>query len=109
MNTQGSQLPQLGTLPPETIHAYLDALAALSLRFGIVVASGSLVPTHADVGGYFIAPGGYLFVYDRDKRSSFDLAADLHDVPTGQPPSTFVSDVAGMTAHDRVRILAGLR
>lgn len=109
MHRQTSQLPQLDTLPAETVQAYLGALAALSAKFGIVIVTGSLLPMHPGVDGYHIAPGGYLFAYDRDERASIGVAGGLRDLPTKNPRHTFMCDIAGMSAHNRLRILRDLR
>ena len=103
-----SQNPQLDSLPPETIQAFLDALAALSLRHGIVVDSGSHAPMHPDVGGYLLATGGYLHTYAPGEQLVRRVVANLYDALCQTPSATFVADFAGMTAHERMRSLRGL-
>lgn len=52
MRFQRSNIPDLDTYPSETIQAYLDAIAALSIKHGLVIDFANLMPTYPGIGGY---------------------------------------------------------
>lgn len=94
-------------LPREKVQAFIDDLAALTARHGIVICS--LAPCGDDIGGYLLATGGYLHAY---------LVGDcevevVHAKPTeafAHPrPLPMTADIAGITAHDLVRRAAPSR
>lgn len=90
-------------LPRERVQAYLDDLAALSVRHGVVAHTASLEPRSADVGGYLLAVGGFLHIY-----TIGEAAGLLDDIAQGQP-HPLAADIAGVTAHDLVRRCARCR
>jgi hypothetical protein len=92
-------------LPRETVQAFLDDLAALSARHGVVIDSGSLVPRDDDVGGYLLATAGYLHSYAVGDREAEVVRANLLDAMAQQPPRTMTADIAGLTAHELIRRL----
>ena len=102
------QLLQITSLPPDTVQAYLDALAALSARYGIVIDSGSLRPIDGDIGGYLLTTGGYLRLYPLGDRVAHVIRDSLSNAPGRCDPYTRVSDIAGLSAHDLIRLLRKL-
>ena len=94
-------------LPPEKVQRFLDDLAALSARHGIVIDSGSLSPRSDAVGGYLLAAGGYLHVYAVDDREADVIRANLDEVFAQRRPRTMTAGIAGITAHDLIRRLHG--
>lgn len=91
-------------LPEEKVQAYLDDLALLSARHGIVIDSGSLAPRRGDVGGYLLATGGYLHVYRVGDRNAEIVRANFREALTQRRrPRTMAADIAGITAHDLIR------
>jgi hypothetical protein len=99
---------QINSLPPDTVQAYLDALAALSARYGIVIDSGSLRPMDGDIGGYLLTTGGYLGLYPLGDRMADVIRDNLSSAPGRCDPYTRVSDIAGLSAHDLIRLLRKL-
>ena len=97
------QPTDLSHLPRETVQAYLDELAVLSARYGIVIDNGSLMPRHIDVGGYLLTTGGYLQMYPVGDRASEIVRANLRDAFAQRQPRTLAADIAGLTAHDLIR------
>lgn len=96
-------LPQISSLPHDTVNAYLGALAVVSVRYRIVIDSGSLLPIHADVGGYLLTTGGYLRVYPPGDRIAHFVQRNLADMPGQCDPYTRVADIAGLSADDVLR------
>jgi hypothetical protein len=98
-----AQPTNVDQLPRETVQAYLDDLAALSARHGIVIDSGSLVPRRDDVGGYLLATGGYLHAYAAGDREVHVVTANLREAFAERQPRTMTANIAGITAHDLIR------
>lgn len=98
-----AQPTSVDRLPRETVQAFLDDLAALSARHGIVIDSGSLVPRDDDVGGYLLATAGYLYAYSVGDRGVEVVRSNLLDAIARQPPRTMTADIAGITAHELIR------
>lgn len=92
-------------LPREQVQAYLDDLAALSARHGIVIDSGSLAPRSDAVGGYLLAAGGYLYTYPVGDRVVEVVRANLCEAFAQRQPRTMTADITGITAHDLIRRL----
>jgi hypothetical protein len=90
-------------LPRESVQAFLDDLAMLSVRHGIVIDSGSLVPRRDYVGGYLLATSGYLHTYPVGDRETEAVTANLHEAFAQRRPHTLTADIAGITAHDLIR------
>jgi hypothetical protein len=90
-------------LPAEAIQVYLDDLAALSARHGIVIDSGSLVPRAADVGGYLLGTHGFLYAYKAGDRVVEVFRANLDAALKQRQPRTLTADISGITAHDLIR------
>lgn len=90
-------------LPRERVQAYLDDLAAISVRHRIVIDSGSLVPRRDAVGGYLLATSGSLHTYPVGDREVQVVAANLREVFAQRQPRTLTADIAGITAHDLIR------
>ena len=95
--------PNVDHLPREQVQAYLDDLAVLSARHGIVIYCGSLAPRGADNGGYLLATGGYLHVYPVGEREVEVVRANLSEAFAQRRPRTMTADIAGITAHDLFR------
>lgn len=93
----------LSHLRHEVVQAYLDGLAVLSARHGIVIDSGSLMPRGADVGGYVLTAGGYLHVYPVGEGDAQIVSANIRDAFEQRKPRTLASDIAGLTAHELMR------
>lgn len=109
MAITGSHISQISSLPPETVQTYLDALATISAKFGIVIDCGSLRPMDDDVGGYLLTTGGYLRLYSIGDRVADVVRDNLRgDGPAQWDPHTMVSDIAGLSAHDLIRFIRKL-
>ena len=93
----------LDHLPRERVQAFLDDLAVLSARHGIVIDSGSLVPRRDDVGGYLFATAGYLHAYPVGDRDVEVVRANFREAFAQRQPRTMTADIAGITAHDLIR------
>lgn len=94
-------------LSREAVQAYLDDLAALSVRYGIVVDGGVLRPRDADVGGYLlVVRSGQVRTYATDSDEA-RFTAQGHR-RTGRRSRTMTADVAGITAHQVIQRLRGL-
>jgi hypothetical protein len=100
-----AQPTSVDQLPRERVQAYLDDLAALSARHGIVIDSGSLVPRRDDVGGYLLAVGGFLHAYPVGDREVEVVRANLREAIAQRQPRTMTADIAGISAHDLIRRL----
>lgn len=98
-----AQPTSVDQLPREVVQAYLDDLAALSARHGIVIDSGSLVPRHDNVGGYLLATAGYLHAYPVGDREVEVVRANLREALARCRPRTMTADITGITAHDLIR------
>ena len=85
------------------MQAYLDDLAVLTARHGIVIHCGSLSPRGDDTGGYLLATGGYLHTYPVGDREVEVVRANLSEAFAGHRPRTITSDIAGITADDLIR------
>ena len=85
------------------MQAYLDDLAVLTARHGIVIHCGSLAPRGDDIGGYLLATGGYLHVYPVGDREVEVVRANLSEAFAQRRPRTMTADIAGITAHDLIR------
>jgi hypothetical protein len=90
-------------LPRENVQAFLNDLAMLSVRHGIVIDSGSLVPRRNDVGGYLLATSGYLHTYPVGDREVQVVAANIREAFAPRRPRTLTAAIAGITAHDLIR------
>ena len=90
-------------LPREQVQAYLDDLAVLTARHGIVIYCGSLALRGDDTGGYLLATGGYLHAYPVGDREVEVVRANLSEAFAGRRPRTMTADIAGITAHDLIR------
>jgi hypothetical protein len=100
-----SQPTNIDQLPRERVQAYLDDLAALAARHGIVIDSGSLLPRRDDVGGYLLAVGGYLHTYPVGDRDVEVVRANLREALAQRQPRTMTADIATITGHDLIRRL----
>ena len=100
-----SQPTSVDHLPREQVQAFLDDLASLTARHGIVVHCGNLAPRGDDNGGYLLATGGYLHIYPVGDREVDVVRANLSEAFAQRRPRTMTSDIAGVTAHDLVRRL----
>jgi hypothetical protein len=98
-----SQPTNVDHLPRERVQAFLDDLADLTARHGIVIHCGSLAPRGDDIGGYRLATGGYLHAYPVGDREGEVARANLPEVFAQRRPRTMTSDIAGITAHDLIR------
>lgn len=90
-------------LQRETVQAYLDDLATLAVRHGIVIDGGVLSPRSADTGGYLLViRSGHLRTYATDSHQARILAVK----PRGKRRrSTMTGDIAGITGHEMIRRL----
>lgn len=98
-----SQPTSVDHLPRERVQRFLDDLAALTARHGIVIHCGSLAPRGDDIGGYLLATGGYLHAYAVGDREVELVRANLPEAFAQRRPRTMTSDIAGITAHDLIR------
>lgn len=98
-----TQPTSVDQLPRETVQAFIDDLAALSARHGIVIESGNLVPRFNDVGGYLLATAGFLYSYAVGDREVEVVRTNVLDAIARQPPRTMTADIAGITAHELIR------
>lgn len=90
-------------LPREKVQAFLDDLATLAARHGIVINCGSLEPRGDDLGGYLLATGGYLHTYPVGDREVEVVRANIREAFAQRRPRTMTADIAGITAHDLIR------
>ena len=97
----------MSIIPPTTLHDlereavqdFLDDLAVLAFRYGIVVESGTLAPRGNDVGGYLLlAKSAHLRTYDIGSYGS-RLAAKGPHATTGRRSVTMTSSITALTAH----------
>ena len=66
-------------LQRETVQAYLDDLATLAVRHGIVIDGGVLSPRSADTGGYLLVTrGGCLRTYATDSHQARNVSRESH-------------------------------
>lgn len=87
----------------ETVQAYLDDLATLAVRYGLVIDGGFLSPRNADTGGYHLATrDGYLRTYAVDSHQARCVARKPH---ARRYRSTVTADIAGITGHELIRRL----
>lgn len=92
-------------LSRDRVQAYLDDLAALAVRHGIVVETGFLAPRGDDIGGFLVTARGHLSTYAIDSREGRAFARNPRAAQTRRRPPVVVADIAGITAHDLVRRL----
>jgi hypothetical protein len=102
MQIRGFDVDSFSTLPSDTIQSFLDGLAALSTRHGIVVDMANLMPLHPGAGGYFVSPGGYLTTASPDEAGEMMRAPQGSAAPEAR---AYVTAFAAISGHDRLRIL----
>ncbi|HRO27394.1 MAG TPA: hypothetical protein PLD19_08160 [Luteimonas sp.] len=110
MHFQRSNIPDLDTCPPQTIQTYLEAVAALSIKHGLVIDFANVMPTYPGVGGYCLTRCGYLRVYAHDELPVEAVTRErLLAEPEDPRHHTYIADFASMSAHDRLRLLGDSR
>jgi hypothetical protein len=112
MHFQRSNIPDLDICSPATIQAYLDGIAALSIRHGLVADFANLMPLYPEVGGYCLTGCGYLRVYTTGELA--DVAAIREQLRAASAasdtrPRTYISDFASLSGHERLRLLKDSR
>lgn len=105
MNIRGFEVAPFNSLPADDIQAFLQGLAVLSLRHGVVVDMANLMPRYAGVGGYFLSSDGYLTIASPDEVDEM-----AHAIQEAASPESraYMAPFGSMTSHDRIRILRGL-
>jgi hypothetical protein len=84
-----------------TVRAYLDELAALAVRYGIVVESGYLAPRSADTDGYLLSARGYVRTYAAGSHESF-VAEGLRGSKRFRS-WVMAASISSITAHELIR------
>ena len=108
MKNRTITLLPFSSLAPESIQGFLDDLATISLKHGVVLDFADMMPIYPQVAGYFAGMGGYLTACTDERMVHFaDESERLH----AQSPHTrgFRTAFADLSAHDRLRILRDLR
>lgn len=94
-------------LPSETVQAFLDAISAVSVRFGIAFYGGSLELLPEATGSYLVSFGGQLrLLNDCDRDEQLDHERLLANHEPSWPPS-YVSSLRGLSAHHLIRAIHG--
>ena len=108
MCPQASHPLPFDTISFETRQAFLDALAALSMAFGIVAHCATLMPMEADAEAYGVGPDGYLMAAT---IATLSYQPDIwgHRGRNDPRPRFITTAFASVTAHDRLRILRDAR